>query len=190
MRSASIRSSSGGAIFCATAVRMPPARRCTTRRWMQLLDRLAERMDWKQPFDHGSGTIRRGRGVALGIKACISPTTSVAIVNIYGDGSCCLYCSTVDMGQGSDTAMAQIVAEVLGLKAEDVLVIHPDTDVTPYDMATLGSAPCYHMGNAVKLGRRARPRTGAADRRVGAEDRASADSSAATARWSPLPARA
>ena len=41
----------------------------------------------------------------------MSPTTSVAIVNVFADGSCTLYCGTVDMGQGSDTAMAQLVAE-------------------------------------------------------------------------------
>jgi CO/xanthine dehydrogenase Mo-binding subunit len=114
-----------------------------------VLDRLAERMEWNRPFDHGSGTVRRGRGIAIGIKACVAPTTSVAMVNIYGDGSCGVCCSTVDMGQGSDTAMAQIAAEVLTITAESVRVIHPDTDVTPYDMATLGSRSTYHMGNAV-----------------------------------------
>jgi CO/xanthine dehydrogenase Mo-binding subunit len=54
------------------------------------------------------------------------------------------------MGQGSDTAMAQIVAEVLGIRIESITVVHPDTDVTPYDMATLGSRSTYHMGNAVR----------------------------------------
>ena len=58
--------------------------------------------------------------------------------------------NTVDMGQGSDTAMAQIVAEVLDLRAEDVRVLNPDTDVTPYDMGTLGSRSTFHMGLAVK----------------------------------------
>jgi CO/xanthine dehydrogenase Mo-binding subunit len=117
----------------------------------KVLDRVAARMDWGKPFDRGSGTVRRGRGIAIGFKAVISPTTSVAIVNLYADGSCCLYCSTVDMGQGSDTANAQIVAEVLGVPIESITVVHPDTDVTPYDMATLGSRSMYHMGNAVKL---------------------------------------
>jgi CO/xanthine dehydrogenase Mo-binding subunit len=116
-----------------------------------VLEKLAERMNWSAPFDRGSGAVRRGRGVGIGFKASISPTTSVAFVNIYADGSCALYMSTVDMGQGSDTAMAQIVAEVLQLQAENVRVIHPDTDVTPYDMATLGSRSTFHMGNAVKL---------------------------------------
>jgi CO/xanthine dehydrogenase Mo-binding subunit len=118
-----------------------------------VLERLAARMNWGQAFDrrNGTGTIRRGRGIAIGFKASISPTTSVAIVNVAADGSATLYCSTVDMGQGSDTANAQLVAEVLNIKAEAVTVVHPDTDVTPYDMATLGSRSTFHMGNAVKL---------------------------------------
>jgi len=117
----------------------------------EVLDRLSDRMNWDGPFDHGSGPVRRGRGLAIGFKACIAPTTSVAVVNVYGDGSCCVSISTVEMGQGSDTAMAQIAAETLGISTETVRVVHPDTDVTPYDMATLGSRSTYHMGNAVRL---------------------------------------
>jgi CO/xanthine dehydrogenase Mo-binding subunit len=118
-----------------------------------VLETLAARMGWNdnRPFDHGSGAIRRGRGIAIGFKASISPTTSVAIVNVSADGSAVLYTSTVDMGQGSDTAYAQIVAEVLAVKAEAVRIVHPDTDVTPYDMGTLGSRSLFHMGNAVRL---------------------------------------
>jgi CO/xanthine dehydrogenase Mo-binding subunit len=115
-----------------------------------VLERLAQRMGWDEAFDHGSAPLRRGRGIAIGFKASISPTTSVAIVTVNADASCTLLCSTVDMGQGSDTAMAQIVGEVLGIEAGQVSVVHPDTDVTPYDMATLGSRSTFHMGNAVK----------------------------------------
>ena len=115
-----------------------------------VLERLATRMQWEKPFDHGSETKRRGRGIAIGFKASISPTTSMAIVNINADGSCNLYSSTVDMGQGSDTAMAQMVSEVTGIAVEKITVVHPDTDVTPYDMATLGSRSTFHMGHAVK----------------------------------------
>lgn len=116
----------------------------------EVLERLAQRMRWNEPFDRGSAALRRGRGIAIGFKASISPTTSVAIVTVNADASCTLLCGTVDMGQGSDTAMAQIVGEVLGVAAEQVSVVHPDTDVTPYDMATLGSRSTYHMGNAVR----------------------------------------
>jgi CO/xanthine dehydrogenase Mo-binding subunit len=116
----------------------------------QVMDKVLERMRWSEPFDRGSGTIRRGRGFAIAIKAVTSPTTSVAIVNVAADGSPTLYCGTVDMGQGSDTVMAQIVGEVLNVPAESVRVVPRDTDVTPYDMGTLGSRSLFHMGHAVR----------------------------------------
>jgi CO/xanthine dehydrogenase Mo-binding subunit len=116
-----------------------------------ILDHVADRLRWKEKFDRGSGTIKRGRGIAFALKACVSPTTSVAIVNVGADGSPTLYISTVDMGQGSDTGMAQIVGEVLNVPAESVKVVARDTDITPYDMGTLGSRSLFHMGHAVKL---------------------------------------
>jgi CO/xanthine dehydrogenase Mo-binding subunit len=55
------------------------------------------------------------------------------------------------MGQGSDTAMAQMVGQVLNIPTESVKVVQRDTDVTPYDMGTLGSRSLFHMGHAVRL---------------------------------------
>jgi CO/xanthine dehydrogenase Mo-binding subunit len=117
----------------------------------EVLDALVARIGWDASFDRGSETRRCGRGIAIGLKASISPTTSVAVVNVSADGSVYLYKSTVDMGQGADTAFAQIVGEVLDVKAEEVRIVAPDTDVTPYDMGTLGSRSLFHMGNAVRL---------------------------------------
>jgi CO/xanthine dehydrogenase Mo-binding subunit len=117
----------------------------------KVLERLAVLMSWDERFERGGGTVRRGRGIALGFKACIANTTSLAAVNVNADGSCTVYTSCVDMGQASDTAMAQIAAEVLQIPAEAVTVVHSDTDVTPFDMATLGSRSLFHSGNAVKL---------------------------------------
>ena len=116
-----------------------------------VLEHVADRLRWSDKFDRGSGTMKRGRGIAFALKACVSPTTSVAIVNVSADGSPTLYISTVDMGQGSDTGMAQIVGEVLNVPAESVRVVARDTDVTPYDMGTLGSRSMFHMGHAVRL---------------------------------------
>ena len=116
-----------------------------------VLDRVAERLNWGKPLARGTGAVRRGRGIAFAIKAVISPTTSVANITIAADGSATLYCGTVDMGQGSDTAMAQIVGEVLDISAQSVRIVPRDTDVTPYDMGTLGSRSLFHMGHAVRL---------------------------------------
>jgi CO/xanthine dehydrogenase Mo-binding subunit len=116
----------------------------------QVLDAIAERLNWSAPFDRGAGRVRRGRGIAIGFKASVAPTTSVALVNVAADGSTSLSMNTIDMGQGSDTAMAQIVAEALDLDTEAVRVVPPDTDATPYDMGTLGSRSTFHMGLAVR----------------------------------------
>jgi CO/xanthine dehydrogenase Mo-binding subunit len=117
----------------------------------KVMDLVLDRMHWSQPFDKGTGVVRRGRGFAIAIKAVTTPTTSVAIVNVSADGSVALYCSTIDMGQGSNTVMSQIVGEVLNVPAETVRIAQCDTDVTPYDMGTLGSRSTFHMGHAVRL---------------------------------------
>jgi CO/xanthine dehydrogenase Mo-binding subunit len=117
----------------------------------KVLERTASVMEWDKPLDRGTGTLKKGRGIAIGFKACIANTTSLAAVNVNADGSCTVYTSCVDMGQGSDTALAQIAAEVLQIPTEAVTVVHSDTEVTPFDMATLGSRSLFHSGNAVKL---------------------------------------
>ena len=72
------------------------------------------------------------------------------------------------MGQGSDTAMAQMVGEVLNMPAETIRVVPRDTDVTPYDMGTLGSRSLFHMGHAVRLAAEdARAKIAALAREVG-----------------------
>jgi CO/xanthine dehydrogenase Mo-binding subunit len=116
-----------------------------------VLERTAARMNWSAPFERGTGTLRRGRGIGIGFKALVAPTTSLAMITLGGDGSCIVASSTVDMGQGSDTAIALMAGEVLGIAAESIKVMHPDTDITPYDMATLGSRSTFHMGHAIRL---------------------------------------
>jgi len=116
-----------------------------------VLERLATRMNWDTPIQKSTGNIKRGRGIGIGFKAVVAPTTSTAIITVGADGSYILSMGTVDMGQGSDTAMAQVAAEVLGISAVEIKVSTPDTDITPYDMATLGSRSTFHMGHAVRL---------------------------------------
>ncbi len=95
--------------------------------------------------------LRRGRGVACSLKAVITPSISVATVMMSGEGSVSVMTGTVEMGQGSDTILSQIVSEELGAPLRQVSIVHPDTDVTPYDLLTAGSRSTFHMGNAVRL---------------------------------------
>ena len=115
------------------------------------LDAVTAAIDWGSPLRRSEGRLLRGRGVAVGVKAVLTPTVSNAVLQLNQDGSATLLISTVDMGQGSDTIMAQIAAEVLCLGEGQVRVVTADTDVTPYDTITAGSRSTYHTGNAVRL---------------------------------------
>jgi len=114
------------------------------------LDAVTEAIGWDTPLQREEGRLRRGRGVAVGIKAVLTPTISNAVLQLNQDASATLLISTVDMGQGSDTIMAQIAAESLCLGEGQVRVVTADTDVTPYDTITAGSRSTYHTGNAVR----------------------------------------
>src|SRR5262249_28031867 len=106
-------------------------------------------------------------GVACAMKAVLTPSISGAVVQMNSDASVTVLTSTVEMGQGAETILAQVVAEELAVPDDQVRIVQPDTDVTPYDTITAGSRSTYHMGNAVRLAAREVRRqllTAAADR--------------------------
>ncbi|MGB7947345.1 MAG: xanthine dehydrogenase family protein molybdopterin-binding subunit [Candidatus Binatia bacterium] len=113
--------------------------------------RAAEAIEWSKPRSLQTGTKLRGKGIAAGVKAVLTPSISGAIVMMNADGTANVLSSTVEMGQGSETTMAQIVAEELGISFDRVHIVQPDTDTTPYDTITAGSRSTYHMGNAVRM---------------------------------------
>jgi carbon-monoxide dehydrogenase large subunit len=91
-----------------------------------------------------------GRGIACGHKSTVSPSASACVMRVNEDGTVQLLVSTVDMGQGSETVLAQIAAEELGIAPDRIAVATPDTDLTPYDMATVSSRSTFFMGNAIR----------------------------------------
>ena len=82
-------------------------------------------------------------------KLTYTPTTSTAVVKMHQDGTVNLLCSSLEMGQGINTSLRQIVAESLGIPLDHVSVSPPDTSYTPYDQSTSGSRSVFHMGNAM-----------------------------------------
>ncbi len=110
------------------------------------LSRAAEAIGWTQAL-----AADRGRGVAMMIKASIAPSVSEAIVRLHADGSVTVLASTVELGQGARTVMAQIAAEVLASAARARRAsLRPDTDVTPYDQTTSSSRSTTMVGKAVE----------------------------------------
>jgi len=109
------------------------------------LNRAAEAIRWTQQTLPG-----RGRGLAMMMKASVAPTVSEAIVRLHADASVTVLASTVEMGQGARTVMAQIAAEVLAVPVERVFVAMPDTAITPYDQTTSSSRSTTMTGKAVQ----------------------------------------
>lgn len=109
------------------------------------LDRLAEAIQWSQASPPG-----RAKGIAAMMKASVAPSVSEAIVRLHADGSVTILVSTVEMGQGARTVMAQIAAEVLAVPLARVHVVAPDTSITPYDQTTSSSRSTTMAGRAVQ----------------------------------------
>ncbi len=119
----------------------------------EALVRVAEAVGWDErnravPPPAGA-RVARGKGLGCALKSTITPSLSEAVVTMSEDGSVNVLSSTVEMGQGAETVLSQMVATELGVPRDWVTIVPPDTDVTPYDQATTASRSTYSMGNAV-----------------------------------------
>lgn len=72
-----------------------------------------------------------------------------ATIKLNDDGFYNLMVGATDIGQGSDTILAQIAAEVLGCTMDDMVVYSSDSDLTPFDTGAYASSTTYVSGNAV-----------------------------------------
>jgi putative selenate reductase molybdopterin-binding subunit len=72
-----------------------------------------------------------------------------ASIKMNDDGSFNLLVGATDLGTGSDTVLAQMAAEILGVPLEDVIVYSSDTDFTPFDKGAYASSTTYISGAAV-----------------------------------------
>jgi putative selenate reductase molybdopterin-binding subunit len=102
-------------------------------------------------FDVGRSTLRKGIGVALVMQGTAIPYLDMggASIKMNDDGSFNLLVGATDLGTGSDTVLAQMAAEVLGVPTEDILVYSSDTDFTPFDKGAYASSTTYISGAAV-----------------------------------------
>jgi putative selenate reductase molybdopterin-binding subunit len=98
------------------------------------------------------GIIKRGIGVALALQGSGIPGVDMgsAFIKMNEDGSFHLMVGATDLGTGSDTALAQIAAEVLSVPVKNIAVFSSDTDFTPFDPGAYASSTTYISGGAVK----------------------------------------
>ncbi len=117
----------------------------------ECLTRGAEAIGWEEKRGKpGQGVVRRGVGMCALMQGSSIPEIDMGSVHIKmnDDGSFNLTCGATDLGTGSDTVLAQMAAEVLGVEVDDVLVYSSDTDLTPFDVGAYASSTTYLSGEA------------------------------------------
>jgi len=121
----------------------------------QCLERGALAIGWKDKRNGGvrrRGTLLRGVGVATSMQGSgiAGVDFAGAFLKVNEDGSFNLQVGATDLGTGSDTVLAQIAAETLGVTLEKILVYSSDTDMTPFDVGAYASSTTIISGGAVK----------------------------------------
>ena len=122
--------------------------RITTCGLVECMDAVKEKLNWDEAKKAGEG---------IGLSSLIHVGGGARVYKSDGCGTIIkmddfakinLFTGATDMGQGSDTVIAQIVAEELGLEVGDINVIHTDTDVCPWDVGAHASRTTFVAGNA------------------------------------------
>ena len=125
------------------------------------IDKVVEGSDWKNKFSNWDQTNRKlpfGRGIGIAASSYLCgaglpiywnnlPQSGVQL-RLDRQGGVCVMCGSTDIGQGSDSILAYIVAEVLGIDPFDIRVITADTDLTPVDLGSYSSRVTLMTGNA------------------------------------------
>ena len=97
-----------------------------------------------------NGKIRAaGMAVTMQGSGIAGLDTAAATIKLWDDGTYTLFVGVTDMGQGSDTVLTQMAAEVLECSIDKIILNSADTDVSPYDPGAYASSGTYVTGNAV-----------------------------------------
>ncbi len=120
----------------------------------ECIDKVVGASGWKSKFKK----LRYGKGVGFACSSYICgaglpiywnnmPHSGVQL-RLDRQGGVCVMCGSIDIGQGSDSILAYIVAEVLGIDPFDIRVVTADTDLTPVDLGSYSSRVTLMTGHA------------------------------------------
>ncbi|MDT5156128.1 MAG: hypothetical protein QOH51_485 [Acidobacteriota bacterium] len=127
------------------------------------IEKVVAGSDWKNKFRK----LPEGRGYGLACSSYIcgaglpiywnSMPHSGVQLRLDRQGGVCVQCGSTDIGQGSDSVLAYVVAEILGIDPFDIRVLTADTDLTPVDLGSYSSRVTLMTGNAaIQAAERAR----------------------------------
>jgi 4-hydroxybenzoyl-CoA reductase subunit alpha len=116
----------------------------------------------KSGWDEKKGKLPYGRGIGIGCGGFVSGAGypiyrsqfphSNAIIKVEEDGSkAILFIGDADIGQGSDTVLAQAAAEAMGITLDKISVVSADSDLTPIGFGAYSSRVTLMGGNACKM---------------------------------------
>ncbi len=130
--------------------------RITSNGSRESLQKVMEQSEWKNRI----GKLKTGHGLGVGCGFFISGSAlpihwnelpqSVVHLKLDFDGRVLITSGASDIGQGSDTMLAIIVSEVLGLGMDHLFVLGADTLLTPVDFGSYSSRVTFMAGNAAK----------------------------------------
>ena len=120
---------------------------------VEAIDKAAAAIEWGKKAKSNDLNKAIGKGFALFWKAPAMPpnASSTAFIKFNEDGSLNVLVSGMEIGQGYQTVMAQIAAEILTVPPEKIRIESPDTDRNPYEWQTVASHVTWGCGNAVKI---------------------------------------
>jgi 4-hydroxybenzoyl-CoA reductase alpha subunit len=136
--------------------------RITSCALRECLEAVAERSGWREVraaarrVSAPAGPLRRGLGIAASSYICGAgkpiywndlPHSAVQI-RLDRGGGVTVYCGATDIGQGSTSVLACIVAEELGIEPEHIHLETADTTLTPVDLGSYSSRVTFMAGNA------------------------------------------
>src|SRR5207247_8843300 len=120
------------------------------------IDKVVEGSGWKEKFRK----LPHGKGIGIACSAYMTGTQTPIYWNklphsgvqlkLDRSGGVCVFCGSVEIGQGSDSILAYVVAEVLGTDPFDIRVVTGDTDLTPVDLGSYSSRVTLLTGNAAQ----------------------------------------
>ncbi|GIM29265.1 aldehyde oxidase [Clostridium polyendosporum] len=118
------------------------------------LDRVLDLIKWDKKYPNknmADGKVR-GVGMAIAMQGSGIPyiDMAAAVLKLNDGGFFNLLIGATDLGTGSDTILAQIAAEALGVTVDKIIVYSSDTDTTPFDTGAYASSTTYISGHAVR----------------------------------------
>ncbi len=132
----------------------PNGYKITSCGFTECVQKAVESSGWKEK----KGKLPPFHGIGMGVTGFVTGVklsghnSASCLVRVNEDGTVSVSTGATDIGQGSSTIMAQIVAEVLSIPIEDVTInLGVDTDMTPVDPGTYGSRVSFYSGNAAKI---------------------------------------